>query len=414
MEVEPLNETKLEEVGLNCNHNTPLSSWKHHSFYKPKPQPKPSPNCPPLDTSLGTERGFKPPIKPQSPDGFRMKVLDNLTIHTPPSSLVASFHLRDLYCYYRPCVNDPKKHYGFKPGLLGNSGSLGVAFSKLGMIGDHWKLESEEVSLLGRGLNSPVRPKYAEKVMINEIHHLEHVIQQLIFQHLTPSHNNSIYTQIDIDHVASGNLRVLSAEEAWETIEDYAQCDKQWKNITNTIPDKTIANLKTQLVKNEVVRVKIPRCMAWLDDEPIRDLNMMEDKVDNPSPQSTLQVLLSFEEYTPHATYPEEVENTIGIPMEVEPLNETKLEEVGLNCNHNTPLSSRKDHNDPKKHYGFKSGLLGHSGSLGVDFSKLRMIGDHWKLESEEVSLVGKGLNSPVRPKYAEKVIFDEKKLGSS
>ncbi|GKC72054.1 hypothetical protein Tco_1117937, partial [Tanacetum coccineum] len=92
-----------------------------------------------------------------------MKVLDNLTIHTPPSSLVASFRLSDLYCYYRPCVDDPKKHYGFKPGLLGHGGSLGVDFSKLGMIGDDWKLEYEEVSLLGRGLNSPVRLKYAEK-----------------------------------------------------------------------------------------------------------------------------------------------------------------------------------------------------------------------------------------------------------
>ncbi|GJZ47788.1 hypothetical protein Tco_0601620 [Tanacetum coccineum] len=92
-----------------------------------------------------------------------MEVLDNLTIHTPPSSLMASFHLRDLYCYYRPYVDDPKKHYGFKPGLLGHSRSLGVDFSKLRMIGDDWKLESKEISLLGRGLNSPVRPKYAEK-----------------------------------------------------------------------------------------------------------------------------------------------------------------------------------------------------------------------------------------------------------
>ncbi|GJS47078.1 hypothetical protein Tco_0597199 [Tanacetum coccineum] len=168
--------SSFEELGLNCNHNTPLSSREDPSFDKPEPQPQPSLNCPPLDASLGTERGFKPPIKPQSPNSFRMKVLDNLTIHTPPSSLVASFHLRDLYCYYRPCVDDPKKHYGFKPGLLGHSGSLGVDVSKLGMIGDDWKLESEKVYLLGRGLNSPVRPKYAEKVRINETRHLEHVI----------------------------------------------------------------------------------------------------------------------------------------------------------------------------------------------------------------------------------------------
>ncbi|GKB53399.1 hypothetical protein Tco_0904152 [Tanacetum coccineum] len=37
----------------------------------------------------------------------------------------------------------------------------------------------------------------------------------------------------------------------------------------------------------EIVRVKIPKYMAWLDDEPIGDLDMIEDKVDNPSLQST-------------------------------------------------------------------------------------------------------------------------------
>ncbi|GKA30149.1 hypothetical protein Tco_0716454 [Tanacetum coccineum] len=42
-----------------------------------------------------------------------MKVLDNLTIHAPPSSLVASFHPKDMYCYYHSCIDDPKKHYEF-------------------------------------------------------------------------------------------------------------------------------------------------------------------------------------------------------------------------------------------------------------------------------------------------------------
>nr|GEV26529.1 hypothetical protein [Tanacetum cinerariifolium] len=148
VEVEPMKKTKLKEVDLKCNHKTPLSSREVPSFDKPKPQPQPLPNFPPLDASLGTERGLKPPIKPQSPNSFRMKVLDNLTINTPPSSLVASFYLRDLYCYDHPCVEDLKKHYGFKPGLLGHNGSLGVDLVNFEMIEDDWRLESKEVSFL--------------------------------------------------------------------------------------------------------------------------------------------------------------------------------------------------------------------------------------------------------------------------
>ncbi|GKA61494.1 hypothetical protein Tco_0760901 [Tanacetum coccineum] len=36
----------------------------------------------------------------------------------------------------------------------------------------------------------------------------------------------------------------------------------------------------------EIVMVKMPKCMSWLDayDDPISDLDMLEDKVDNPSP----------------------------------------------------------------------------------------------------------------------------------
>ncbi|GKE31665.1 hypothetical protein Tco_1450987, partial [Tanacetum coccineum] len=151
------------------------------------------------------------------------------------------------------------------------------------------------------------------------------------------------YTQIDINYAAGGNLKGLSAEEPWGTIEDCAQCDKQWKNPTSTIYDQTIASLKDQLVGNEVVRVKIPSCMSWLDtyDEPLGDLDMMEDKVENQSPQGTLHVLPSFEVYTPLVTYPKEVEETLGTPMEEEPLDQTKLEDVGL-TNHNIPLSSRE------------------------------------------------------------------------
>ncbi|GKF48693.1 hypothetical protein Tco_0141944 [Tanacetum coccineum] len=99
--------------------------------------------------------------------------------------------------------------------------------------------------------------------------------------------------------------------------------------------------------------VKIPRCMQWLDtyDEPIGDLGMMEDEAENLNPLSTPQVLLSFEVYTSPVTYPEEVEKTIGTPREDEPLDQMKLEDVGLDtCNHDIPLSSKEIHSvdEPK------------------------------------------------------------------
>ncbi|GKA80746.1 hypothetical protein Tco_0787438 [Tanacetum coccineum] len=169
IEVEPLDETQLEDLGLNtCNHDISLSSREVPSFDEPKPQPQPLHNCPSLDVNLGDERSPEPPIKPLSPDSFRMKVVDSLAIHTPPSPYVASFHPKDTYCYYHPCIDDPKKHYGFKPGLLGQSGSLCVDFSNLELVENDWGLESKEVYFLGRGLNSPVRPKEVEKVIFDE------------------------------------------------------------------------------------------------------------------------------------------------------------------------------------------------------------------------------------------------------
>ncbi|GJR15562.1 transposase, MuDR, MULE transposase domain protein [Tanacetum coccineum] len=113
------------------------------------------------------------------------------------------------------------------------------------------------------------------------------------------------YTRMDRDFTADGNLRELNGEEAWEAIDN-------------------------ELVGNEKVWVDMHRNIAW-------------DKVVNLSPQNTPQVLLSFKVYTPPMTYPEEVDETIGIPMEVEPLNHTKLEDLSLNtCSHDLSLSSRE------------------------------------------------------------------------
>ncbi|GJV66210.1 reverse transcriptase domain-containing protein [Tanacetum coccineum] len=169
IEVEPLDETQLEDLGLNtCNHDIPLSSREIPSFDEPEPQPQPFPSFPSIKVDLGDKRGTNLSIKPHSSDSFRMKEVYSLTIHTPPSPYVVLFHLKDMYCYHHPCLGDPKKHYGFKPGLLGQSRSLGVDFSNMEMIENNWELESKEVSFLGRGLNSPVRPKEVETVIFDE------------------------------------------------------------------------------------------------------------------------------------------------------------------------------------------------------------------------------------------------------
>ncbi|GJW13596.1 hypothetical protein Tco_0017729 [Tanacetum coccineum] len=192
IEVEPLDEKQLEDLGLNtCNHDISLSSREVSSFNELEPQLLP--NFSPLDVNLRDKRGTDPPIKPHSPDSSRMKEVDTLTIHTPPSPHVASFHPKDTYCYYHPCIDDLKKHYGFKPGLLGQRGSLGVGFLNMEMIENDRELESKEVSFLERGLNLPVRPKKVEEGRIKETHHLEHIIQQQPFQYMAPSHHNGVY-----------------------------------------------------------------------------------------------------------------------------------------------------------------------------------------------------------------------------
>ncbi|GJV09925.1 hypothetical protein Tco_1351466 [Tanacetum coccineum] len=99
-----------------------------------------------------------------------------------------------------------------------------------------------------------------------------------------------------------------------------------------TYPKEVEETLETSMEEEPLDQTKL---------EDVGDLDMMEDKVDNPSPLSTPQVLPSFEVYTPPVTYLKEVEETLETPMEEEPLDQTKLEDVGL-TNHNISLSSRK------------------------------------------------------------------------
>ncbi|GJV33328.1 putative reverse transcriptase domain-containing protein [Tanacetum coccineum] len=171
-------------------------------------------------------------------------------------------------------------------------------------------------------------------------------------------------------------------------------------------------------IKEEKRRKKI---VAEGDLRKFSDIGACLSTIDNDigvtSPESTTQTLPSFEEYTLPVTYPEEIEKTLGTSIEVEPLNETKLEEVGLNCNHKTPLSSKEvpsfdrpepqplltSIDDPKRHYRFKPGLLGKSISLGVDISNWEMFDDDWGLESKEVSPLGEELSLFDRPNEVER-----------
>ncbi|GJU02666.1 hypothetical protein Tco_1113004 [Tanacetum coccineum] len=179
--VEPFDETPIEDLGLNtCNNDIPLSSREIPSFDEPEPQVLP--NFSPLDVNLGDKRGIDPLIKPHSPNSFWMKVVDPLPIHTPPLPHVASFRPKEISCYYHPCVDDPKKHYGFKPGLLGQSGSLSVDFLNLEVI----------VNNFLEGLSFPVKPKEVENGRIKETHHLEHIIQHPPFQYKALSHHDGI------------------------------------------------------------------------------------------------------------------------------------------------------------------------------------------------------------------------------
>ncbi|GJR26373.1 hypothetical protein Tco_1102605 [Tanacetum coccineum] len=154
---------------------------------------------------------------------------------------------------------------------------------------------------------------------------------------------NNLGETYNLSWKTKGDLRKFSDIGAWYAIEDCAQYDKKCSNPTSAISNETIANPNVQIVGDDMVRVQVPRCMAWLNyDKHVDSLSTLDNEVGVTSLEGTTQTLPSFEEYTPPITYPKDVKKTLGTPIEVEPLNETKLEGVGLNCNHNTPISYRE------------------------------------------------------------------------
>ncbi|GKF95488.1 hypothetical protein Tco_0288223, partial [Tanacetum coccineum] len=90
-------------------------------------------------------------------------------------------------------IDDPKRHYEFKPSLLGKSVYLGVDISNWEMFDDDWGLESKEVSPLGEELSLFDGPNKVERGRILEAHSLEPILQQQISQRMAPSHHDGMY-----------------------------------------------------------------------------------------------------------------------------------------------------------------------------------------------------------------------------
>ncbi|GKC55689.1 hypothetical protein Tco_1083287, partial [Tanacetum coccineum] len=129
----------------------------------------------------------------------------------------------------------------------------------------------------------------------------------------------------------------------WTRIQLYMKLDIKRANSVWRRCRKTLLQRQSFQATASEISVDGVRSSINAYDEPIGSLGMMNNEVGNTSPQSTAQILPSFKEYTSLVTYPEEVEETLGTPMEEEPLDHTKLDDVGLNTyNHDIPLSSRE------------------------------------------------------------------------
>ena len=162
-----------------CNHNLSLSSREVPSFDEPEPQPKPLPNLPSLDENLGIEIGPDPSIKPYSTGSLRIKVVDSKPCREEADTGVEN----DLTCLHHPFMIDHKKHYGFKPGLLGQDGFPTRNLSKL----------IENDPFLGENLNPPINPIEFGKVMMIGAHPFEHIIHPPHLPHEAYFHPKGVY-----------------------------------------------------------------------------------------------------------------------------------------------------------------------------------------------------------------------------
>nr|GEV69220.1 hypothetical protein [Tanacetum cinerariifolium] len=253
MEVEPLDETPLEVLGLNtCNLDIPIFSREVPSSDETKPQPQTLPNCPPLYISLGDKRGLKPPIKPYSPDSFRIKAIDYLTIHTPPSPHMASFYPKKVYCYYHPCIDDPQIHNRFKtdenpirtrvdyskPSHEGyrNTIKLPEGNNVVPLSSDTIRLVKNGCSFHGLRSEDPIQHlkdflRIVDSIDLNDPSRLG-MISPLVSSHNFSHWEKLLNFKNDILRFQQRQDKSLydTPEEAWETIEELARYENEGWN----------------------------------------------------------------------------------------------------------------------------------------------------------------------------------------
>ncbi|GJS24478.1 hypothetical protein Tco_0453110, partial [Tanacetum coccineum] len=352
IEVEPSNKIKLEQVGLNCNHNTPFSAREVCNFDGPEPQPLL--NSPSLDVSLGDVICPEPPIKPHSSNSSRMKVVDYLTTQTPPLPHMVNTYPKGVYSYYNLGIDDPKRHYGFQPGLLGKSVSPGVDISNWEMFDDDWRLESMEVCPLREELSLFDRPNKVERGRILETHRLEPILQWFYASYLYRELNlwnlmspGNFFSKDKSDfHKAWSRVRITHDASPRTCDGDGTTLMASYAQIimVNVIPPDHVDDvLVVEPNQHDDVPVDPEPILVDEDEDPGED--EFEEEEDPQEEEDNMEVDIEEDENEPELTYPyEEVDPLNPLPpaFESEPDNEIKVEDAVESEDETVPASVHK------------------------------------------------------------------------
>ena len=118
-------------------------------------------------------------MKKDSPGSCLIKVVDSRPCRVEANIRVT----HDLTHLYHPFMVDNKKHYGFKPGLLGQDGSLTKNLLKL----------IEDDPFLGERFDSLATPIDLGKVIMNRAHSFEHINHPSPSPHVEDFHPKGVY-----------------------------------------------------------------------------------------------------------------------------------------------------------------------------------------------------------------------------